>query len=122
MNGIVKEILMRRLNDPGDLFFPSYRTGKKLTSIKNGIRFACIRAGIPKLGMRALRRSFGTWLHELGYNDSTIASLLGHSDLRSVPRYKRGTKIKRAAGLDLEKIGILPKSYHSRIQDHQLIA
>ncbi len=122
MNRIVKEILMRRLHDPGDLFFPSYRTGEKLKSIKNGIRFACIRAGIPKLGMRALRRSFGTWLHELGYDDSTVASLLGHSDLRSVPRYKRGTKIKRAAVLDLEKIQILPKSYHSQIQDDRLTA
>jgi hypothetical protein len=34
----------------------------------------------------------------------TVAQLLGHKDLRSVHRYKRGTEIKRAAVQDLEKV------------------
>lgn len=103
--GLVKEILLRRRGLEGDLLFPSYRKpGEKMKSIKHALRNACIRAGIPKLGMRELRRSFGTWLHELGYDDGTVASLLGHSDLRSVHRYKRGTKIRKTAILSLENL------------------
>jgi integrase len=104
MNGVVRAIMEKRYELDGDLLFPSYRTGEQLKSIKNGIAFACQRAGLPKLGIRDLRRTFGTWLHELGYDDSTVASLLGHTDLRSVPRYKRGTEIKRTAVNDLEQI------------------
>lgn len=103
MNEVVQEILERRTGK--DLFFPSYRSGNKLLSIKNGIRFACIRAGIPLLTIRDLRRTFGTWLHELGFDDATIASLLGHSDLRSVHRYKRGKAIKFHAVAALENRG-----------------
>lgn len=54
------------------------------------------------LGPRDLRRSFGTRLHELAYDDATVAQLLGHRDLRSVHRYKRGTAIKRDAVRALE--------------------
>lgn len=100
----VREVLTRRM-ECGDLIFPSYRTGKQMHSIKNAIRFACIRAEIPVLTIRDLRRSYGTRLHELGYDDTTVADLLGHSDTRSVHRYKRGTAIKRKAILELGKIG-----------------
>jgi len=100
MNAVVCNVLDKRRG--GDFFFPSYRTGSRLLSIKNGIRFACIRAGIPILTIRDLRRTFGTWLHELGYDDATVASLLGHSDLRSVHRYKRGKMIKQHAVSALE--------------------
>lgn len=97
----VREVLERRMERCGELIFPSYRTGKQMHSIKNAIRFACIRAGIPPLTIRDLRRSYGTRLHELGYDDKTVADLLGHSDTRSVHRYKRGTEIKKKAILEL---------------------
>jgi integrase len=97
MNDAVRGILERRRDNDSLLFFPSYRTGKQLKSIKHGIKFACIRAGLEPLTIRDLRRSFGTLLHECGYDDSTVAQLLGHSDLRSIHRYKRGTKIKKEA-------------------------
>lgn len=102
MHPKVVEILLKREDNGSDLYFPSYRTGKKLTTIKNGIRFACIRSGIPPLGMRDLRRTFGTQLHESGWDDKTVADCLGHADLRSVHRYKRGTKIQKEAILSLE--------------------
>jgi integrase len=100
----LRDMLQGRKDNGGVLFFPSYRTGNKLTTIKNGIRFACIRAGIEKLTIRDLRRTFGTRLHENGFDDKTIADLLGHADLRSVHRYKRGTEIKKKAILSLENM------------------
>jgi integrase len=96
------EILLKRQSNGSDLYFPSYRTGKAFKSIKNGIRFACIRAEIPVLTIRDLRRTFGTQLHEDGWDDKTVADLLGHADLRSVHRYKRGKKIQEEAILSLE--------------------
>ena len=102
MHPRVREVLDRRFNGDGELFFPSYRTGRQLTTIKNAIRFACERAGIEPLGMRVLRRTFGTQLHEKGYDDKTVADCLGHADLRSVHRYKRGTQIVKDAILSLD--------------------
>lgn len=100
----LQQMLSERMKTTDDLLFPSYRTGKQLTSIKNSIRFACLRASIERLTIRDLRRTFGTRLHENGYDDKTIADLLGHSDTRSVYRYKRGTDIKRKAILSLENM------------------
>jgi integrase len=103
MNRTVKEILEARRHNGSSLFFPSPKTGKQGRSIRTALHHACDRAGIsPRLGPRDLRRSFGTRLHELQYDDATVAQLLGHRDLRSVHRYKRGTLIKRAAVLALE--------------------
>lgn len=97
-----RSILAERIAASDDgLIFQSYRTGKKLTTIKNGIRFACVRAGIPVLTIRDLRRTYGTRLHENGFDDKTVADLLGHSDTRCVHRYKRGTEIKKKAVLSL---------------------
>jgi integrase len=50
-----------------------------------------------------LRRTFSTSLEEDGFSASTIAKLLGHSDLRSVHRYERGREILRTAVKSLEK-------------------
>lgn len=72
MNGIVTEILKRGLADTGDLFFWRYRTGEKLKSIKNGIPFACIRAGSRSL-YAGVSASLLDWLYELAYDDSTVA-------------------------------------------------
>ena len=64
---------------------------------------AAKRAKIGHLTIRDLRRTFGTRLDELNFNDSTIAKLLGHGDHRSVHRYKRGKAILREAVTALEK-------------------
>jgi integrase len=99
----LRTMLLSRLDDEGDLFFPSYRTGRKLTSINNSIRNASSKFGL-KLTIFDLRRTFGTRLHENGFDDKTIADLLGHVGLRCVHRYKRGTEIKRKAILSLENM------------------
>lgn len=105
MNDTVQEIIRAwfEMHPESEFVFPSPKTGGRGTSIKKALRAACIRAGIDKLGSKALRRTFGTRLHERGYDDMTVAGLLGHRDLRSVHRYKRGTEIKRTAVHDLEK-------------------
>jgi integrase len=99
----IRPMLEARMEKYDDLLFPSYRTGKRLVSIKNGIRFACLRAGIPVLTIRDLRRTYGTLLHDNGTDDKTVADLLGHSDTRCVHRYKRGSKSKKQAIQELGK-------------------
>jgi integrase len=106
MNETVQAIIRKWWDDhaESELVFPSPKTGKRGTSIKKAVAGAARRAGLSvKVGSRVLRRTFGTRLHELGYDDMTVAGLLGHRDLRSVHRYKRGTQIKRTAVQDLEK-------------------
>jgi integrase len=104
MNETVQQIIRSWWSSGSNLVFPSPKNGKQGTSIKKALHAACDRAKIPRLGSRDARRTFGTRLHELRYDDSTVAQLLGHRDLRSVHRYKRGTEIKRAAVNDLHKV------------------
>lgn len=99
----VRDILASRMDNETDLIFPSPRSGKVLTKITNSIKRASDKLGI-QLTIRDLRRTFGTRLHENGYDDKTIADLLGHVGLRCVSRYKRGTEIKRKAILSLENL------------------
>src|SRR5690606_38373948 len=111
-------VLENRMLTEDDLLFPSYRkAGRPMTSIKNSIRFACRRAGIDRITIRDLRRTFGTRLHENGFDDKTVADLLGHSDLRSVHRYKRGTEIRKTAILSLDSTKILPPTKLGALQD-----
>lgn len=111
----LREILINRMN--GDLLFPSDRTGEQMKSIRGSIMWACHRAGIPRLTARDLRRTFGTRLHENGFDDKTIADLLGHAGLRSVFRYKRGTEIKKKAILSLENMTGLYPNPTNRLND-----
>ena len=103
MNETVHQLLSDRRHNGSDLFFPSPKTGKQGVSVKKACIGASARAKISQITIRDLRRTFGTRLDELNYNDSTVAKLLGHSDLRSVHRYKRGKDILREAVNNLEK-------------------
>lgn len=103
LNATALAIIERRMKLPGSLLFPSPKTGEVGTSTQTAMENACKRAKIPKITIRDLRRTFGTRLHERSYDDMTVAQLLGHSDLRSVHRYKRGSAIKRTAVKSLEK-------------------
>lgn len=103
MNEIVFALLSARRHNGSELFFPSPRTGLQGTSIKKGLQAAAERAELGKIGTRVLRRTFSTQLEELNHSPSTIAKLLGHSDLRSVHRYERGKEIMRRAVEELEK-------------------
>lgn len=98
LNDEAREILERRVqSEAGEYLFPSPVTGKPGGSVRHTMQRACQRAEIPIVTIRDLRRTFGTRLHEKGYDDTTVAQLLGHADLRSIHRYKRGTAIKREA-------------------------
>ncbi len=100
----IQDVFISRLDNDSDLFFPSYKTGGQMKSLKSSVIAACERARIPRMTIRDLRRTFGTRLHENGYDDKTIADLLGHNGLGSIRRYKRGTEIKRKAILSLENL------------------
>lgn len=90
----------RRSDSP--LMFPSPRTGKAGTQTRTAIKNACIRAEIPVITIRDLRRSCATRLEDLGFNSGTIARYLGHSDLRSVHRYQRSRQALQEAAKALE--------------------
>ncbi len=102
MNDTVQELLSKRRHNGSDLFFPSPKTGVQGVSVKKACLGASARAKISQITIRDLRRTFGTRLDELNYNDSTVAKLLGHGDQRSVHRYKRGKNILRDAVNSLE--------------------
>ncbi|HRH43839.1 MAG TPA: site-specific integrase [Pyrinomonadaceae bacterium] len=103
LNDSAYEILNKRRHNGSDLFFPSPKTGKQGVSVKKACVGASARAKINQITIRDLRRTFGTRLDEGNYNDSTVAKLLGHSDNRSVYRYKRGKEILREAVNSLDQ-------------------
>ena len=74
-------------------YFQSPRIDKQGTSVKKAILAASARAKIEPITIRDLRRTFGTRLCELNVNTTVTARLLGHGDLRSVHRYKRGSPL-----------------------------
>ncbi|MGI8812107.1 MAG: tyrosine-type recombinase/integrase [Pyrinomonadaceae bacterium] len=109
INEDARRIIEKRWKRPGALLFPSPRTGKQANYVRRAITGACRRAKIDRLTIRDLRRTFGTRLHEFGFDDSTVAQLLGHSDMRSIHRYKRGTEIRKEAVFRLQSVTIPPE-------------
>lgn len=97
MNETVFRLLESRRGNRSELFFPSPKTGKQGTSIKKAIQAATDKSNLGKIGTRVLRRTFGTRLAEMNFNPSTVAKLLGHSNLQSIHRYERETVILREA-------------------------
>lgn len=88
------------------LLFPSqhiFTKGKPMQYIRRAIAGACKRAGIDRLTIRDLRRTFATRLAENGEDALTIAGLLGHSDLRMVHRYARTNELMLKAVEKLAK-------------------
>ena len=95
LNSVALEIINRRWTN--GLLFASPVSGKSDGSVRHAIQRACIRAKIPILTIRALRRTFGTRLIEDGADAVTAARLLGHSDLRMISRYARSVDLMRNA-------------------------
>lgn len=93
LNRDAMEIINRRWS--GDLLFSSPVTGKETGSVRHAMQRACRRAKIPVLTIRDLRRTFATRGLENGADFATIADILGHSDLRMLPRYVRSLDMKR---------------------------
>lgn len=104
INAEVRAILDRRWSYK--TLFGSPKTGKQQGSVTTAMRGACIRAKIPVLTIRDLRRTYGSRLAEVT-EAATTARLLGQADLRMLPRYVRNLDLMQKASDDLEKRGKL---------------
>jgi integrase len=97
LNDTVLEILEKRKDFHATLFFPNPKTKQQIKSIKKALATAGTATKLGKIGTRVLRRTFATLLDEMNFSPTVVARLLGHSDLRMVMKYKRGTDILRGA-------------------------
>jgi integrase len=93
MSQSVREVLIeQRQTQEGDLVFASRRIAKRrmdegLVDVKKGFVAACIDAGIEDFHFHDLRHTFATRLGDAGCNATTIARLLGHSNIQMSLRY-----------------------------------
>ncbi len=55
-------------------------------SVRRDLAVACKHAGIPSVTPNDLRRTFGTWLRQMGVEPNHIAVAMGHADGRMVER------------------------------------
>ncbi|HSL54169.1 MAG TPA: site-specific integrase, partial [Pyrinomonadaceae bacterium] len=88
MSQRVREVLIeQRKTQKGDLVFASRRIAKRragegLVDVKKAFVAACIDAGIEDFHFHDLRHTFATRLGDAGCNATTIARLLGHSNIQ----------------------------------------
>lgn len=107
MNSEVEEILSRlcRFKRSSDYVYVSSKTGTRLTDIKHSFQKACELAGIEGLVWHDLRATFGTRLGEAGFDAFTIASLMGHSNVKTTQRYVRATELNKRAAVEAALLG-----------------
>lgn len=60
--------------------------GKKVGSIKKGLKAAAVAAGLPEVSPHVLRHSAAVWLAEDGHSMSEISQFLGHSNTKITER------------------------------------
>jgi integrase len=93
MSQSVREVLIeQRKSQTGDLVFESRRivkrrAGEGLVDVKKAFVAACSDAGINDFHFHDLRHTFATRLGDAGCNVTTIARLLGHSNIQMSMRY-----------------------------------
>lgn len=97
LNDAAMEIIERRWRNGSRLLFPSPKSGDEKGSVRHAMMRACNRAKIPAITIRDLRRTFATRLEENDIDTLTVAKMLGHSDLRSIHRYRRSFEKMREA-------------------------
>lgn len=97
LNSIAREILERRMSIKRDLLFASPVTKTEGGSVRMTMLRACVKAKIPPLTIRDLRRTFATRVIQGGADAVTVARLLGHSGLQMVSRYVRTVELMQNA-------------------------
>lgn len=93
LNTITREIIERRMNQPGSLLFPSPVSGTSGGSVRHAMYRACDRAEIPRITIRDLRRTNITRKIEGGGDLATVARSVGHTGIRMMPRYVRSVEL-----------------------------
>jgi integrase len=98
LNESAKQILQKRLAKRScELVFPSPKSGARGFSVKTAVKGAVERSKISRVTVRDLRRTAASRLLDAGADHITIASILGHTDLRMIQRYAQSDKAKREA-------------------------
>jgi integrase len=95
LNHVAREICERRMVN--NLLFRSPVTGTAKGSVRKSMERACERAGIARLTIRDLRRTFMTRNAENGVDAVTGSRLAGHADTRMLHRYVRSTDLMKKA-------------------------
>jgi integrase len=95
LNNVAREICERRM--VSNLLFRSPVTGTAKGSVRKSMERACERAGIARLTIRDLRRTFMTRNAENGVDTVTGSRLAGHADTRMLHRYVRSTDLMKKA-------------------------
>lgn len=92
------ELLALRRESKSDYVFAGSKPGKPIVEIKRSFRGACDDAGLSDFRFHDLRHTFATRLGDNGCNVTTIAALMGHSNIQMSARYTHaGDDAKRAA-------------------------
>lgn len=85
--------------------------GKKVASVKRGIRFAAMRAGVGHVSPHMFRHSAAVHMAEEGVSMSEISQYLGHSNTqvteRIYARYSPTYLRKAAAALEYDDLGLM---------------
>jgi len=58
----------------------------KWSNIRRDLAMACEKTGIERVSPNDLRRTFGSWLKNLGLDSALVARLMGHTSVRMVDR------------------------------------
>lgn len=84
-------VIEKRLKTPGPWLFPSdRRAGQHLTKLQNTHDRICIEAGVSFV-IYDFRHTFATRAIQCGVDAPTVASIMGHSGLRTIFRYVHPT-------------------------------
>jgi integrase len=111
MSQSVRQVLIeQRETQKGDLVFASRRIAKRragegLVDVKKAFVAACQDAGIADFHFHDLRHTFATRLGDAGCNATTIARLLGHSNIQMSMRYTHASDDSLRSAVEHAQIG-----------------
>ena len=92
MNNVVCDVFRRwreqsRATKPGNLVFPSPRSGKKINNCDSSWRKLLKEASIENFRWHDMRHDFASQLVMRGIDLNTVRELLGHADMKMTLRY-----------------------------------